>query len=872
MTALRPLLAALALIPFVGCVDPNALVGFGCDGSACAGDDAGTTGANGSACRTSGDCGSGFCVAGVCCTNGCSGACETCEAPGRVGTCTLRPAGAACGSFTCDGVAGTCREGCDTASECASGHRCVGAPGGACVDDDECATADRCGAHTTCTNTPGSFTCGCAAGFMGLTVTGASTTCLDVNECSAATVCGSNALCTNTEGSFECSCAVGFFGATTTGGPASCSAVNNCTSLTQCGANATCASTATSYTCTCTAGFSGATTTGMAATCADADECATAGICGEGADCQNAPGSFTCTCRSGFTGATTTGTAATCTDVDECATSGLCGSNGVCTNSPPGRYTCGCAAGFFGTPVVGGPASCSPVNNCTGSTACGANATCATTMSSYTCTCDSGYMGATTTGAPATCTDVDECAQPNACGANATCANTAGSFTCACEAGFTGPTTTGMPTTCTKGIQPLGQAQGVPLSGGVLTATLTAGAAVGGTVIATFSSASSANPTVVDSRGNTWVRVTSSQACGSCGTVGVFRAQLTTALLAGDTVALNDVQDKPAGLWVAATPAFPWVDQLGSGPGDNTLMPTAQTNLAVTDPFELVVGVIGTGSTNGCNNGVLLVPNAPGVIGLQYGVPGGTGLAGYYVGSGLMGPQSFTATSPASCRFSSVVTTFYGGAPAAPTGLSLTHVANAKTLLASWTGGRGNGGATGCQLQVNVGTTWTSLGAANCDLTTSGRSYALPSTTGWAGTSWSNLAVRLVRVADGAILGTFPQRLTCTAKPSSMSATPTIDEDCDGAWDDHTCTGYTWAAQGTFGTTFTACTNTTGVATTYACNAAAEGVTRYTNGTSTGFGSSPAINWSSDQVGTACQGSFTGAAEWLCTGTGCTYF
>ncbi|MFB0965189.1 MAG: hypothetical protein QMC36_05935 [Patescibacteria group bacterium] len=41
----------------------------------------------------------------------------------------------------------------------------------------------------------------------------------------------------------------------------------------------------------------------------------------------------------------------------------------------------------------------------------------------------------------------------------------------------------------------------------------------------------------------------------------------------------------------------------------------------------------------------------------------------------------------------------------------------------------------------------------------------------------------MVRTADGAAIGTFAQNLTCSAVAVSVSATPDVDEDCNGQWD-----------------------------------------------------------------------------------------
>jgi hypothetical protein len=76
----------------------------------------------GVACSSATGCLSGFCVEGICCASACAGGCQTCAAPGAVGTCLARAAGAAprlpadcplessasCGfDGTCDG-AGAC--------------------------------------------------------------------------------------------------------------------------------------------------------------------------------------------------------------------------------------------------------------------------------------------------------------------------------------------------------------------------------------------------------------------------------------------------------------------------------------------------------------------------------------------------------------------------------------------------------------------------------------------------------------------------------------------------------------------------------------------------------------------------------------------
>lgn len=121
-----------------------------------------------------------------------------------------------------------------------------------------------------------------------------------------------------------------------------------------------------------------------------------------------------------------------------------------------------------------------------------------------------------------------------------------------------------------------------------------------------------------------------------------------------------------------------------------------------------------------------------------------------------------------------------------PTNLVLSHIARSKSFSVSWTAGLGNGGAGGCKLQFNVsGSIWadiTSAASVNCDANSNNAAYSL-NASGWKA-SWNGTQVRLVRNSDSEIMGTFPQILSCSATAGSATPTPTIDEDCDGNWDD----------------------------------------------------------------------------------------
>ncbi|WNG28841.1 hypothetical protein F0U62_36210 [Cystobacter fuscus] len=208
---------------------------------------------------------------------------------------------------------------CDATLPCCDGLTCQS---GTCADVNECAAGtDNCNENATCTNTVGSFTCACNAGYEGDGVT-----CTNIDEC-AASPCLNGGTCTDGINSYTCACAPGFTG-------------TNCeTNIDECAASpclngGTCIDGINSYTCECAPGFTGTNCE------TNIDECA-ASPCLNGGTCTDGINSYTCACAPGFTGTNCE------TNIDECAAS-PCLNGGTCTDGI-NSYTCACAPTYEGT-------------------------------------------------------------------------------------------------------------------------------------------------------------------------------------------------------------------------------------------------------------------------------------------------------------------------------------------------------------------------------------------------------------------------------------------------------------------------------------------------------------------------------------------
>lgn len=106
---------------------------------------------DGAECLAGGDCRTGYCVDGICCDEACTGQCEACDLPGRIGTCSVvsgspRGGRAACAgdgsvcSGTCDGIS---REAC-TLPGPPTVCRAASCSSGVAVLEAQCQGTGRC--------------------------------------------------------------------------------------------------------------------------------------------------------------------------------------------------------------------------------------------------------------------------------------------------------------------------------------------------------------------------------------------------------------------------------------------------------------------------------------------------------------------------------------------------------------------------------------------------------------------------------------------------------------------------------------------------------------------------------------------------------
>ncbi len=369
--------------------------------------------------------------------------------------------------------------------------------------------------------------------------------------------------------------------------------------------------------------------------------------------------------------------------------------------------------------------------------------------------------------------------------------------------------------------------------------------------------------TVTDSASHVWlVAVHEREGDVDNAYVGIHYTTLATPLAAGSTISVTFGGTSATNQMVAL--AASGVGQLDQQDGaKRTTNPNVSTRGVVTSAVGLVVGVSVAGDTT---------PNTFTVPGTftaasSWAVSRSSGITGYRTSAALTGTQSFNpTTSTMSDEYLSAVAVFKPGSAALPTGLSLSHTPNTRDVTVSWTAGSGTGGEDGCVLQRFSGGAWSSLRNVNCDEGATADDITLPGD-GWVPT-WTSMDVRLARRYDLTPQGTFPQQLTCAVTAPSANSTPNTDEDCNGSWDNATCTSYAWANTQTFNPPVSACLNDNSTA-TFACNAAVAGDNRYTDGVATT--STPDAVTSYNSANTTSTANDRGAVRWPSQGGGCTF-
>ncbi|XP_033823174.1 fibulin-2 [Periophthalmus magnuspinnatus] len=210
-----------------------------------------------------------------------------------------------------------------------------------------------------------------------------------------------------------------------------CEDIDECKLQTHnCGGSFVCENTPGSFRCRpklkCITGF----TQDPHGNCIDINECSgRTDPCSPGSHCINTVGSYTCqkkriTCSRGYH-ANAQGDA--CVDVDECQVgSHHCGAAQICHNVP-GSYRCECQTGYQYDALR---KICNDVDECWRFPGRLCSQSCENIPGSYRCSCTSGFSLAPD---GKNCEDVNEC-EKNPCSQE--CANVYGSYQCYCRPGY----------------------------------------------------------------------------------------------------------------------------------------------------------------------------------------------------------------------------------------------------------------------------------------------------------------------------------------------------------------------------------------------------------------------------------------------------
>ena len=204
-----------------------------------------------------------------------------------------------------------------------------------CTDIDECKEfPGLCEGKLHCTNTVGSFVCGCWSGYETIITDDFDLMmripdCVDIDECLKRKTCPDNSVCQNTAGNFTCQCKNGFDGDL-------CEDIDECFQSGSCHANATCSNTEGSYLCACNRGHRGDGKSCKIGECDDRR-------CPSDQKCKSST-SNECECNQGLRFDVKLDL---CQDIDECSVGHTCDKNAVCDNTR-GSYSCKCNDAFFG--------------------------------------------------------------------------------------------------------------------------------------------------------------------------------------------------------------------------------------------------------------------------------------------------------------------------------------------------------------------------------------------------------------------------------------------------------------------------------------------------------------------------------------------
>ncbi|KAK7092309.1 mucin-like protein isoform X2 [Littorina saxatilis] len=314
-----------------------------------------------------------------------------------------------------------------------------------CLDVDECAAGSSVhGCQVTCTNTEGSYECGCGPGYR---LANDGRTCQDVNECEQKTD-NCEQICHNDAGGYRCSCEQGYDlqsdGKKCSQNASLVIACRNAGCRQGCRLATDSVSRVEIPQCFCFAGYDQDPEDHAA--CIDHDECRDNVPCNQ--QCTNNDGGFACTCEIGYHLAEDKVTCLHCPKLSYGANCQYtCSCNGHGKTCDPVRG-CVCEKGWRGSECQ------EDVNECRENPdICGREVQCVNTLGAYVWKCRDGYSQ----NSDGICTDINECGEDSLlnnctslqrcvkkydeCSANVSecqqlCSNTKGSYNCDCYYGY----------------------------------------------------------------------------------------------------------------------------------------------------------------------------------------------------------------------------------------------------------------------------------------------------------------------------------------------------------------------------------------------------------------------------------------------------